>query len=129
MLLFTTPTDKRAAWRRTHKILVLTLTLLGLTLALPTVAPASILRGNDVRSAQSPANVGYLVAVDFTEASHGWAVGDRGIILATTNGGATWSAQSSGTNEQLNGVAFPDAAHGWAVARNGTILATTSGGE
>ncbi len=57
------------------------------------------------------------------------------VILATTNGGATWSAQSSGAHAdtQLYGVAFADASHGWAVGDDtstgaSVILATRNGG-
>nr|MCU0294777.1 YCF48-related protein [Candidatus Nanopelagicales bacterium] len=67
-----------------------------------------------------------LFDVAFTDTSHGWAVGDGGTILATSDGGATWTAQSSGTTENvLYGVAFTDASHGWAVGGGGTILATS----
>ena len=69
-----------------------------------------------------------LCGVAFTDATHGWAVGEDGTILATTDGGATWSAQSSGTSESLYDVAFTDATHGWAVGEGGTILATSDGG-
>jgi len=69
-----------------------------------------------------------LSAIDFVDATHGWAAGFDGLILATTNGGATWSKQSSGSSRGLGGIAFPDATHGWAVGQAGTILATTDGG-
>ena len=36
-----------------------------------------------------------------SDATHGWAVGGDGPILATTNGGATWSTQNSGTRVPL----------------------------
>ena len=69
-----------------------------------------------------------LFAVAFPDATHGWAVGEGGAILVTTNGGATWSKQSSGTFATFWGVAFSDATHGWAVGEGGLILATTNGG-
>ena len=88
---------------------------------------------------------GTLGSVCFVDRLHGWAVGDanRGwnhgnpvyapIILATSNGGATWSAQdatSAGSRGYLGSIAFVDAAHGWAVGGNGraVVLATTNGG-
>lgn len=37
-----------------------------------------------------------LNALAFVDASHGWAVGDLGAILATTDGGATWTRQQGG---------------------------------
>lgn len=81
-----------------------------------------------------------LCDVSFADASHGWTVGVRldlnsatltaaGVVLATSNGGATWTEQNAGTSNPLLGVAFADVSHGWAVGWGGTILATTTGGE
>jgi hypothetical protein len=51
------------------------------------------------------------------------------IILATTNGGATWVSQVSGLTNGLESVHFPlNATTGYAVGQNGTILKTTDGG-
>jgi photosystem II stability/assembly factor-like uncharacterized protein len=66
--------------------------------------------------------------ISFADATHGWAVGDKGTILASSDGGATWQARPSGTENSLNGVHFADASRGWAVGYNGTILATSDGG-
>src|SRR5665811_1658454 len=68
-----------------------------------------------------------LLAVSFTDASHGWAVGASGTILATTNGGSIWAAQTSGTTDALRAVTFTDAGHGWAVGDSGTILVASDG--
>ena len=76
----------------------------------------------------SETTTGSVQAVTFTDATHGWAVGASGTILATTDGGATWRKQTSGTTANLSAVTFPDATHGWVVDDNGTILATTDGG-
>lgn len=35
-------------------------------------------------------------AVDFADADHGWAVGHHGVIVATSDGGATWQRQLDG---------------------------------
>ena len=72
-----------------------------------------------VRSSVSPASgIPALWDIAFADTAHGWAVGGgmdtgTGVILATTDGGATWSAQAAGSG--LLGVSFPDAVHGWAV--------------
>jgi photosystem II stability/assembly factor-like uncharacterized protein len=60
--------------------------------------------------------------LDFTDSSHGWAVGGLGRITHTTNGGGTWFVQSSGTELNLSAVSFVDADHGWAVGQGGTII-------
>ncbi|MGB5288258.1 MAG: hypothetical protein WBN42_07175, partial [Ignavibacteriaceae bacterium] len=58
----------------------------------------------------------------------GWAVGDFGTILKTTNGGTTWTQQTSGIDGSLNDVIFTDANTGTAVSSGGKILRTTNGG-
>ena len=40
----------------------------------------------------------------FLDASMGWAVGENGVILYTTDGGETWKEQMSGTEETLRSV-------------------------
>ena len=81
-----------------------------------------------------------LNAVDFFDATHGWAVGDYGAIIRTTDGGATWKAAA--TAPTLDGwlydVSFVDATHGWAVGTTydataltykAVLLATSDGGD
>ena len=58
----------------------------------------------------------------------GTAVGHLGVILRTTDGGATWVSQTSGTTWNLIGVSFTDVNTGTIVGQNGTILRTTDGG-
>ena len=58
----------------------------------------------------------------------GWAVGDSGLILKTTNDGMEWIRQESGVLYKLNAVSFVDANFGWAVGDSGTIISTTNGG-
>ena len=53
--------------------------------------------------------------VQMISANEGWAVGDDGLILHTTDGGATWEHQQSGTYKGLNAVHFVDAQRGAAV--------------
>src|SRR2546430_16746659 len=45
----------------------------------------------------------------------GWAVGEGGTILHTSDGGITWFQQTSTISGPLHGVAFVDARNGWAV--------------
>jgi len=59
---------------------------------------------------------------------HGWAVGDGGAILATTDAGTTWTRQASNTLFNLNAVWFTDADSGWAVGNSGMAVHTTDGG-
>ncbi|MBP6004681.1 MAG: hypothetical protein KA746_14720 [Pyrinomonadaceae bacterium] len=69
-----------------------------------------------------------LIHLDFNGSSHGWIVGDEGVIFATTDGAKTWRAQSSGTRMPLYNVDFHDDNEGYAVGKSGTILRTENGG-
>jgi len=59
----------------------------------------------------------------------GWAVGNGGVVLSTTNAGATWTRQLSTTLTPLRGVWFTSALEGWAAGNGGTVLHTLNGGS
>lgn len=67
-------------------------------------------------------------AVHFNNTNEGWAVGDWGLIVHTTDGGQSWERQESGVSNWLGGVQFVDANTGWVIGSVGTILHTTDGG-
>jgi photosystem II stability/assembly factor-like uncharacterized protein len=69
-----------------------------------------------------------LYGVSFINPDTGWADGDYGTIVHTTNGGVSWSSQTSGTTLDLRDVKFTNSLLGWAVGAGGTILHTTDGG-
>lgn len=78
-----------------------------------------------------------LTALQFVDANNGWAVGDRGVIWHTSDGGTTWQQQQSTITCNLTGVFFIDAKRGWAVGgesrplqatTRGAILRTEDGG-
>ncbi len=56
-----------------------------------------------------------LRSVFFVDAQVGWAVGDKGLILHSEDGGKSWRAQSSGTAGMLDSVFFVSPKVGWAV--------------
>ncbi len=69
---------------------------------------------------------------------HVWAVGDRGLILKSDDGGRSWKSQESGVTCPLRGIYFVDSQRGWAVGYQvqpfshrscGVILATSDGGK
>lgn len=64
----------------------------------------------------------------FVDGQRGWAVGENGSLLSTTDGGATWTVRHSGTDLTLSKVVFADANHGWVVGSSGHLLRTTDGG-
>ncbi len=70
----------------------------------------------------------HLISVSFTDDLHGCAVGYGGVILKTTNGGASWTPQNSGTLDRFYSVYFTSAGTGWAVGDAGLIRKTVDGG-
>src|SRR5437588_8077807 len=56
-----------------------------------------------------------LTAVAFVDADRGWAVGDRGVIWHTKDGGRNWKLQNSGVACRLEAVQFLDGDVGIAV--------------
>ena len=79
--------------------------------------------------------INYLYKCDFVDSLYGWAVGDSGTIVHTSNGGINWVAQNSKINFPLQSVYFINRRLGWALAWEyinyfGTvILKTTDGGS
>lgn len=55
-----------------------------------------------------------------------WAVGDRGLILATENGGRSWAVQGNRSQSILYAVEFIDESRGWAVGGEIEPLTTRS---
>jgi photosystem II stability/assembly factor-like uncharacterized protein len=69
-----------------------------------------------------------LYSVKFVDQNTGWAVGDGGTILKTTDAGTNWMPQTSGTTAQLRSAYFIDQDTGWVVGDGGIVLKTTNGG-
>ncbi len=66
--------------------------------------------------------------VVFPTSSIGYAVGNSGTILKTTNAGTSWNILSSGSTEDLRAVSFINEKTGWVGGTNGAIKKTTDGG-
>jgi photosystem II stability/assembly factor-like uncharacterized protein len=58
----------------------------------------------------------------------GYAVGNNGNIIKTTNGGQSWTSIFSPTSGQLKAVDFVDELNGYIAGNNGIIYRTTNGG-
>jgi photosystem II stability/assembly factor-like uncharacterized protein/tetratricopeptide (TPR) repeat protein len=106
--------------------LVLTALLAAPALAQPEPAPPEMLLDAE------------LTAVAFFDADRGWAVGDRGVIWHTFDGGRNWQQQRSGVACRLEAVQFLDANNGWIVGgwtqpytheTHGVVLRTRDGGR
>ena len=72
-----------------------------------------------------------LTAVYFVDDQHGWAVGHDALILASSDGGATWSKQFEDLQREapLLDLWFKDAQHGFAIGAYGALLQTSDGGS
>jgi photosystem II stability/assembly factor-like uncharacterized protein len=84
--------------------------------------------GWDAEPPRWPNNFPNLNDVSLIDASNGWAVGDGGTIIHTSDGGGTWGPQSSGVTQTLNAVHFSSDTTGWAVGDGGVIVRTGNGG-
>ena len=67
-------------------------------------------------------------SVHFSNANHGWAVGDT-LIVHSTDGGQNWHIQDSSFTGFLNTVYAIDTNRAWAAGTNGTLLHTYNGGK
>lgn len=70
-----------------------------------------------------------LSAVAFAGNNVAVAVGARGTILFSSDGGTTWNSQQSGTSNWLSSIAFLNPSAGHVVGWNGVILRTADGGK
>jgi len=70
-----------------------------------------------------------LTSIFFKTENKGWAVGPRGLIVKTIDGGSTWDIVSSGTSNNLYSVNFTTEYTGWVTGDSGLILKTTDGGN
>jgi photosystem II stability/assembly factor-like uncharacterized protein len=70
----------------------------------------------------------------FTDSLYGWAIGDSGTVVHTTNSGANWSIQQTGVfSSELMDICFINRTSGWIVyidtLYRTVILKTTNGGQ
>lgn len=83
---------------------------------------------------QSPVST-TLRKLSFVDSLTGWAVGEAGTIIRTTDGGNSWEIQNSNVHTFITDVFFLDDNIGWATTIedvfpfNSVILKTTNGGE
>jgi photosystem II stability/assembly factor-like uncharacterized protein len=85
----------------------------------------------NISSAWFAQNSGTDVALNslyFTSLNTGYAAGDNGVILKTTNKGLNWIALNSSTGRSLYSICFTDANNGYA-AGDSIILKTTDAGN
>jgi photosystem II stability/assembly factor-like uncharacterized protein len=92
-------------------------------------------------SKQRTASLAWLHAVFFVDQNRGWAVGSRGTLLATSDGGKSWQAKPAATEDAIRDVFFSDELNGWLVCERNIyelqsnkderayLMKTSDGGE
>ena len=58
----------------------------------------------------------------------GYAVGDAGTLVVTSDAGATWAPATSGTTAALHSIWFTSSLVGWAAGSGGKLMKTVDGG-
>lgn len=98
------------------------------TVAVGTTILRSANAGKNWTLIANPANENVLRAVDFPDNVTGYAVGDSGIIVRSTDKGLTWARMQSPFSTDLLGVKFLDVQNGIVLGLNREIGITTDGG-
>lgn len=90
---------------------------------------------------QKTGTFAWLHSVFFVDESKGWAVGGKGALLSTSDGGERWESRKRPTEDAMHDVFFTDARTGWIVCERSIfapmakeesisyLLKTTDGGE
>jgi photosystem II stability/assembly factor-like uncharacterized protein len=90
---------------------------------------------------QETGTLAWLHSVFFVDESKGWAVGGKGALLSTSDGGARWKVRARLTEDAMRDVFFTDERTGWIVCGRSMfapmrkdesvsyLLKTSDGGE
>ena len=74
-----------------------------------------------------------LLAIDFQDSQHGWAVGLAGDLIHTIDGGETWSVERIDSLNAWYALDFIDGQRGFVVGGHGVldgvVARTTNGGQ
>ena len=98
------------------------------------LCPASFPQTQPWKKQQSPVNA-TLKNLVFVDSLTGWAAGDYGAIIHTTDGGNNWGVQNSAVQTFILDIFFINKDIGWALTLkdifpfNSVILKTTNGGN
>lgn len=102
-------------------ILVICTLVLGTPVSGPMIAAAVPVDSGTVTSD--------LRCVTFVDATTGFAAGASGVILKTTDAGASWHSVGPGGSYDFRGISFSDSTRGWVVSLLGQVFKTVDGGE
>lgn len=71
----------------------------------------------------------HLFAVFFTDSLNGYAGGESGTLIKTTNGGLLWFPLSAPTNASISSIYFVHPDTGWIAGNSGMMYKTINGGQ
>lgn len=105
------------------------------------VAASSTLAVTGGWNRQNSASLAWLHALFFLDHNRGWAVGSRGTMLSTLDGGKTWQKRTQPTEDSIRDIYFSNEENGWLVCERNIfdlrsndeprayLLKTTDGGQ
>ncbi|MBL7924577.1 MAG: T9SS type A sorting domain-containing protein [Bacteroidia bacterium] len=69
----------------------------------------------------------HISQLSFISNATGWAAGEKGALIKTTNGGSSWTAQYAGIVNDISGMQFPDSLHGFIASESEFLVSSNSG--
>jgi photosystem II stability/assembly factor-like uncharacterized protein len=121
----------RSPIARTAAVLATLSVLSAVAVAQQAAAPAAAKPGTDVLdrpAMESPLAAKRLLLAMARAGERFVAVGPRGHIVVSADGGQSWTQAKVPVSSDLTGVYFPTPTHGWVVGHDGVVLATSDGG-
>ena len=91
----------------------MTIALKSLLLVLLVAAPTIAQTGSWAR--QRTGTMAWLHSVFFLDQNRGWAVGSKGTLLQTSDGGNTWNLRGASSTDVVRDIFFIDERNGWMV--------------
>lgn len=88
------------------------LVLLAVCCLLTAIYPARSFAANGAWQRQPTSSLAWLHSVFFLDKNRGWAVGSRGALLATTDGGTHWASLVHPTEDTIRDIYFADDQNG-----------------
>jgi photosystem II stability/assembly factor-like uncharacterized protein len=85
-------------------------------------AHCSLLTAQAAWSKQKTGTFAWLHSVFFVDARRGWAVGGKGALLSTEDGGVTWETRRRPTEDALQDIFFTDELTGWIVCERSMFM-------
>ena len=96
------------------------------SLLLLLLLPLSALGQSGTWARQRSGTMAWLHSVFFLDQNRGWAVGSKGMLLQTLDGGNTWKPRGASTDDVVRDIFFTDDQNGWLVCEVNAYQLKTS---